>query len=225
MFHWFSRLPTNQRLAALALVLGVGAIAATPTRQGRVTLSPTELGLIVQRQADQVSAAALADDLVKGDARYRVIDVRDEAAYNAYHLPTAENIPVGALATADLPRNERFLLYGADDVRGAQAWFLLKAEGYPAVYRLRGGLTAWNDDVLRPVLSAATTADQRRENEQRTAVAAFFGGTPRAASTESGSTGPAAVPMAAAVPAAEAPALKMPAGAKPKPQIKKKEGC
>jgi rhodanese-related sulfurtransferase len=224
MFHWFSRLSTNQRLALLAIVLGAVAIAAKPSREGRVTLSPTELGLTVQREADQVSVRALADDLVKGQAPFRVIDVRGETAFNAYHLPTAENIPVATLATADLPRNERILLYGEDDVHAAQAWFLLKAKGYRAVYRLRGGLTAWNDEVLRPLLSDATTAEQRRDNEQRAAVAASFGGAPRAASGVT-SPAPAPPPLAAAVPAAQAPALNMPAGAKPKAAVKKKEGC
>src|SRR5512143_4077127 len=98
MSHWFSKLTTNQRLAALAFVLGAVAIAATPTRQGSVTISPRDLGLIVQREADHVTVQALADDLVKGQAAYRVIDVRGEAAFNAYHLPTAENVPIGALA-------------------------------------------------------------------------------------------------------------------------------
>lgn len=225
MFHWFSRLPTNHRLALLAFVLGAVAIAAKPTRQGRVTLNPTELGLIVHHEADQVTAVVLADDLVKGQARYRLIDVRDEAAFNAYHVPTAENVPMATLAAADLPRNERFLLYGDDDARAAQAWFLLKAKGYPAVYRLRGGLAAWNDDVLRPALSDATTAEQRRNNEQRSAVAAFFGGAPRVAAGLTSSAATAPAPVAAALPAAQVPAVKMPSGAGPKTPVKKKEGC
>ncbi len=224
MFHWFSKLTTNQRLALLAFVLGAVAIAATPARQGSVTLSPRELGLIVQREADQVPVRAVADDLVKGQAGYRVIDVRGEAAFAAYHLPTAENIPIGVLGTASLPRNERFLLYGDDDVHAAQAWFLLKAKGYPAVYRLRGGLAAWNDEVLRPVLPDAATAEQRRDNDERASVAASFGGAPRVAAPTSATV--SAPPVAAAVPAAQIPTVQMPAGgARPKAPIKKKEGC
>jgi rhodanese-related sulfurtransferase len=224
MFQWFSKLTTNQRLALLAFVLGAVAIGATLTRQGRVTVSPRDLGLIVQRGADHVTVQALADDLVKGQARYRIIDVRGEVPSNAYHLPGAENLSIAALPDAGLPKNERFLLYADDEVRAAQAWFLLKAEGYPAVYLLRGGLAAWTEQVLQPVLQQATTTEQRRENDQRAAVAAFFGGTPRPPAGVAAPATPAAPPVAVAPPAA--PALQMPAGAaKPKAPVKKKEGC
>jgi rhodanese-related sulfurtransferase len=224
MLHYLSKLTTNQRLALLAFVLGAAAIGATPTRQGSVTISPRDLGLIVQRDADHVTVQALADDLVKGQARYRVIDVRGEAAFNSYHLPTAENIPIAALGAADLPRNERLLLYGEDGVHAAQAWFLLKAKGYPAVYVLSGGLAEWNEQVLHPGLAEPATPDARRANEQRAAVAAFFGGLPRAAAGVAAPAAPA-VPAVAAVMPPAAPALQMPAGAKPKAPVKKKEGC
>jgi rhodanese-related sulfurtransferase len=226
MLNRLAKLTTNQRLALLALVLGAVAIGAVPARQGRVTLDPQDLALIVQREADHVSVQALADDLVKGQAGFRVVDLRNEAAFNAYHLPTAENIPIGALAAADLPRNERILVYGDDGVHAAQAWFLLEANGYRGVYMLRGGLAEWNDQVLHPALAEPATADQRRENERRAAVAAFFGGAPRAAASAAGPGIPAPSPVASAVPAAQAPVVQMPAGsARPKAPVKKKEGC
>jgi rhodanese-related sulfurtransferase len=224
MFNWLSKLTTNQRLALLALALGAAAIGASPTRDGSVTLNPQDLALIVQREADHVSVQALADDLVKGQATFRVVDVRPESAFNAYHLPTAENIPIAAIASAGLARNERIVLYGDDDVHAAQAWFLLKAKGYRGVCMLRGGLAAWNDQVLHPALAAPATADQRRENDNRAAVAAFFGGSPRAAGGAAADS-PIPAPVAAAVPAA-APVLQAPAGGvKPKAAVRKKEGC
>jgi rhodanese-related sulfurtransferase len=228
MRHWFSKLTLNQRLALLAFVLGAVALGATPTRQGSVTLSPRDLGLIVQREADHISVQTLADDLVKGQAGYRVIDVRGEAAFNAYHVPTAESIPIAALASADLPRNERLLLYGDDGVHAAQAWFLLRAKGYQGVYVLRGGVAAWNDEILHPALVEPATLEQRRENEQRAAVAAFFGGSPRAAAGAGTATSApvSPAPVASATPAV-APPLQTPAGgAKPKAAAaRKKEGC
>ncbi len=227
MVHWFSTLTVNQRLALVALVLGAVAIGAKPTRQGTVTVRTQELALMVQREADHVTVQALADELVKGHATFRLIDVRAEPAFNAYHLPAAENIPIASLASADLPTNERLVLYGDDGVHAAQAWLLLKAKGYRGVYVLRGGLAEWSDQVLYPVLAEPATADQRRDNDGRAAVAAFFGGTPRvaAAASPAGAV-PPAVPAVAAAPPTAAPVIQMPAaGAKPKAAVKKKEGC
>lgn len=222
MFDWLSRLTLNQRLALVAFVLGAVAIGATPARQGSVSISPQDLALIVQREADHVGARALADSLVKGQAEFRIIDVRDEASFARERIPTAENVPMAALAAADLPRNERLLLYADDGVHAAQAWFLLKAQGYRGAYMLRGGLDEWRDQVVSPVLATATTAEQRRENEQRAAVAAYFGGTPRAAAA--GGTATPAVAAVAPAPAGVRVQLP-PAAAKAKPIVKKKEGC
>jgi rhodanese-related sulfurtransferase len=225
MLQRLLKLTTNQRLALLAFVLGAVAIGAKPTRQGAVSVNPQELALMVQREADHVTVQAVADDLVKGQAGFRLIDVRAEAAFNAYHLPAAENIPIASLASADLPTNERLVVYGDDGVHAAQAWFLLKAKGYRGVYVLRGGLAEWKDQILYPVLAEPASADQRRDNEGRAAVAAFFGGAPRAAASTSAGAAPPAVPAVAATSAA-APAIQMPAaGTKPKAAVKKKEGC
>jgi rhodanese-related sulfurtransferase len=224
MFQWISRLTLNQRLALTAFVLGAVALAASPGRHRTVSLDPQELALAVQREADHVAVGALADDLVKGQADYRVIDVRSEAAYAAYHVPSAENVPIASLAAADLPRNEKLVLYGDDGVHAAQAWFLLKARGYRGVYMLRGGLAEWKEQVLYPVMSEPATADARRENDRRIGVAAFFGGAPRQAAGIQ-TTMPMPMPASGA-PTAATPSPQLPAGsAKPKTPVKKKEGC
>jgi rhodanese-related sulfurtransferase len=227
MLHWLSERTLNQRLALLAVVLGVVAIGAVPSRDGSVLVSPADLALIVQREADHVTVRALADDLVKGQAGFRLIDVRAAAAYDAYHLPTAENIPIAALPSAGLPKNGKVLLYADDGVHAAQAWFLLKAKGYRGVYMLRGGMAEWKDQVLSPVLAPVATDEQRRENDRRAAVAAFFGGSPRVAdASSSGQPTPGPVAAVAAAPAVAAPAIQVPVGGvRPKPVVKKKEGC
>jgi rhodanese-related sulfurtransferase len=226
MFQWISRLTLNQRLALVAFILGAVALGASPTRQGVVAFDPRELALAVQRGTDHVGVGTLADDLVKGHADYRVIDVRAEAAYTAYHIPSAESVPLAALAAADLPRNEKLVLYGEDGVQAAQAWFLLRARGYRGVYMLRGGLAEWRDNVLYPVLSEVASVEARRENDRRTAVAASFGGAPRAAAAPAPGTAPVAAALPAPAPPSVTPSVQLPAGtAKPKAPAKRKEGC
>lgn len=218
----FSRLTLNQRLALLGFVLGLIALGARPVRQGAASVDPQALGLEVQRGADTVPARTVADHLLQGRNDFRLIDIRSPEAFAAYHLPTADNIPIGSLAAADLPRNEKLLLYADDGVQAAQGWFLLKAQGHRGVYMLRGGLAEWRSQVLFPELSGGTTAEMRRQDERNAAIAARFGGAGRAPARA-----PAAAQTAvtAAAPALALPAPVPPASAKPRAAAKKREGC
>ena len=223
MMRFLSRLTTNQRLALLALALGLIAVFAQPTRGGSVTLSAQDLTAIVQKEVDHVRTLELADWIIKGRADYRLIDLRDEQAFAAYHIPGAENIPLATVPSSDLARNEKLVLYSDDSVHAAQAWFLLRAEGYRAAYVLAGGLDGWRSEVLFPAIAADAPASQQADIAKVRAVCAYFGGTPNA--------GPAVQPAAGVVGgtavstvSAAAPKLTMPAGNKPAPK-KKKEGC
>jgi hypothetical protein len=77
-----SALSTNQRLALLAFVLGLGALAASPAGSGAVSVIPEELAAGIQRKAERVAPAELADWIIQGRA-FRLVDLRAEAAYAA----------------------------------------------------------------------------------------------------------------------------------------------
>jgi rhodanese-related sulfurtransferase len=220
MLQFFSNLTTNQRLATLACVLGVLAIAATPTRGGRVSLDSRELALLMEKGADRVTARTLADSIIQARADFRVIDVRAPSAFAAGpRIPSAENIPMSALADAGLARDEKILLVADDGTRAAQAWFLLKAQGFKGVSIVQGGLRAWSDDVLFPRVDGLVPAERARLE----AVSAHFGGAPRSgvAAADAPLT-PATGAARATVAAAPLP----PAGGAKKPvPAKKKEGC
>jgi rhodanese-related sulfurtransferase len=210
-----SRLTLNQKLAALAVVLGAIAVFARPTPGGTVSIDPAELAVIVQTEADHVVPPDLADWIVAGRADFRVVDIRDEKAFTEYHIPGAENVRLAQLPDAGFARNEKIVLYSDGGIHSAQAWFLLKAKGYKGVYMLRDGLDGWKDQVLFPVLTENPTPFQSRRDEQLKRIAAHFGGQAR---TSSGATAAEATKMVAM------PNLRMPAaGAAPK--RKKKEGC
>ncbi len=215
--HFLSRLSLNQRLALLALVLGVVAIAATPTLGRRATIDAREMSLVMQKGADRVDARTLAGWIIASRADIRVIDIREPAAFAAGpRIPTAENIPVGALADAGLGRDERIVLVSDDEARAAQAWFLLRADGFRGPVIVRGGLRAWQEDVLYPRVDALGA----RERAQAEAVSAHFGGAPRTGAD----AGVIAASAAAAASLAAAPPLPVPGAKKPAP-AKKREGC
>jgi hypothetical protein len=117
-----------------------------------------------------------------------------------------------------LLRNEKIVLYSEGGIHSAQAWLLLRAQGYEGVYTVLGGLDGWKDEVLFPVLPADAGPRDRAQFERAAALARFFGGQPRADGA-----------AAAEVPAAELPKLSAPAATGPAvpaaPRKKKKEGC
>jgi len=220
MFQFLSRLTTNQRLAALAFALGLVALGATPTRGGRASVDPRELALLVQTGADRVPARTLADWIIQTRADFRVVDVRDPAAFAAGpRIPSAENIPIATLPDADFARDEKILLVAEDDVRAAQAWFLLQAQGYHGARIVSGGMRAWNDQVVYPRVDGADPAERARLE----AVSVHFGGAPRSgAAADARDLAPA--PAVASAASAAPPVPAAPSAKKPGP-AKKKEGC
>lgn len=212
------KLTLNQKLALVAAVLGVLALfAGNPYRGHTTTIDVKELGLLVEKETDHVSVDELADWIIKGKSDFRLIDVRSAKEFEQYHIPSAENIPVGSLLDGGLMRNEKIILYSEGGIHAAQAWFLLKAQRYKNVYILKDGLAEWKDRILFPSLSENASAEEKAAFEKRKAVSAFFGGSPR--------TGTA---VAAATPQLAMPKLEMPTAAAPSGGAapkKKKEGC
>jgi rhodanese-related sulfurtransferase len=225
MVRWLSTLTLNQKLAVLAIVLGAVALLATPYAGGRVTLDARELALVVSREADHVEAPELAAWVVEGRADYRLIDLRTEAEFAQYHIPGAVSIPLANLMDAGLGRQEKLVLYSDGGIHSAQAWLLLKAQGFPAVYMLKGGLEEWKDAVMFPALADNPTPGERARDERRRMLSAFFGGQPRSASAADGGALPAAGNPAAAVSPRVVPPPPAPGPVKATVKKKKKEGC
>jgi len=214
MFHFLKKLTVNQRLALLAFVLGLVAIAATPTRGPRVTIDGREMTRVMQAGADRVDVRTLAGWIIQSRADVRLIDIRSSAAYAAGpRIPSSENIPVASLEDAGFARDERILLVSDDEAQAGQAWFLLHAQGYKGVAVVRGGLRAWQEEVVFPSVDGLD-APHRAQVE---AVSAHFGGVPR-----TGSTG---VPVASPSVAQAAPPSLPASGAKKPGPAKKREGC
>jgi rhodanese-related sulfurtransferase len=227
MKGWMSRLTSNQKLAAGALLLGAVALFASPYPGGKVTLDARELALAVGTEADHVEAPELAAWIIEGKADYRLVDLRSEAEFAQYHIPTAVNIPMNVLTDAGLGRDEKIVLYSEGGIHSAQAWMLLRAQGYKGAYMLKGGLDDWKDQVVFPVLVDNPTPEQRARDERRRAMASFFGGQPRSAAAVAAGGASAmpgiAAPALPALPKVIAPPT--PTGSAKAGATKKKEGC
>ena len=101
------------------------------------------------------------DDLV----RLRIVDVRDEADYNLFHLADAERVDCEGLRADwgdDLSADTIVVLVGNDEARAEAGWRMLRARGIRNVYLLAGGLNEWmarhRDVAVRPRTTFATVA-------------------------------------------------------------------
>jgi len=208
----------NRKLAIVAVALGTLALLAQPHRGPFVRLDARELASVVEAEVDHVTAPELAAWIVEGRADYRLLDLRTAEEHAAYHIPTAENVPLTGLADYPLLRNEKIVLYSEGGIHSAQAWMLLRAQGYEAVYMVLGGLDSWKDEVLFPALPADADASARAQFERAAQVAKFFGGEARAGAEAAASAASAELPKLTAPPP-------MPGPATPVAKKKKKEGC
>ena len=147
-------------LALLALVAGTLAAIA-----GGVDPPPA---------ADEVSALDLAQWIRDRRPGLLVVDARAAEAFDQDHLPGAKmlaDVDADAIGSADT------LVVYADG--RADAGALTGPSKVPRVLRLHGGMAAWNEDVLFPVLRADASERAQRDFTARAALSRYFGGSPR----------------------------------------------
>lgn len=101
-------------------------------------------------------SAAEARDLLRKDSRVFLLDVRTPGEYLQVRLEGARLIPIDQLLhrVGELPRDRPILVYCTVGARSSQVFRYLAGQGYPEVYNLSGGLSAWQLRGL-PVLKGA----------------------------------------------------------------------
>ena len=204
------------RLALVALALGAVALFGEPHRGPFVKLDARELGMIVGQEVDHVTPAELASWIVESRSDYRLLDLRSPEEYAQYHIPGAENVPLLQLVSYPLLPGEKIVLYSSGGIHAAQAWMLLRAQGYKAVYAVLLGLNGWTDEVLYPQPPASDDPQEKARFERAAAMATFFGGQARTEAGEAAGNQPALPRLAAPVAGPAVPVA---------PRGKKREGC
>jgi rhodanese-related sulfurtransferase len=168
----------RRALAAIALVLGaLAAIVRTPQPPGS-SVDIAGLARAVEREDDHVTAIELATWIKDRKPGLRVIDVRSEAEFNTFHVPTAERIALDALVSTPFTDQETVVLYSDGGAHAAQGWVFLRARGHRQAYFLRGGLADWLDDVMNPTLPPDAAPEARAAFERVAPISRYFGGRP-----------------------------------------------
>jgi rhodanese-related sulfurtransferase len=159
-------------LAALAAFVGT----PVPARPGEIDVN--QLAGMIAREEDHVTAIDLAGWIKDRKPGLRVIDVRPAEAFDDFHLPTAENVPLPSISQAAFKTTDTLVLYSDGGAHAAQGWVLLRSLGYSRVYFLRGGLGEWLDDVMNPVIPANATPEETDAFKRTVELSQYFGGHP-----------------------------------------------
>lgn len=132
-------------LAALALAAAAALVVAwAPTESLRSAARGARARQAVVQRLVHVSPEELATLLVDRRTPLRVYDLRDEAAFNRFHLADAERVEPGSLrAVALAPSGAVKLLIGARAEDAERAFVELGTQGVGGVYILDGGVERW----------------------------------------------------------------------------------
>ena len=165
-----------------SLLIGSAVVLATLAAL-RGTSAPNvnayALARVIEAEQDHVTAIQLAEWIRDRKAGLRVVDVRSDSEYQAFHIPTAEHVALDSVVRIKPAAGETLVLYSEGGAHAAQAWVLLRTLGHEHVYFLRGGLLDWMDDVLSPSLRDRTGNTSTDSSAARIAsVSRYFGGTP-----------------------------------------------
>jgi molybdopterin/thiamine biosynthesis adenylyltransferase/rhodanese-related sulfurtransferase len=102
-----------------------------------------------QAQADEVPEISVEELKKKLDnGGVSVLDVREPHEYEVANIG-ARLIPLGELPERliELDQNETLAVYCKTGARSARAVKLLKEAGFENVYNVRGGITAWSEEI------------------------------------------------------------------------------
>lgn len=163
-------------LATSAIVLaGLAPLAGAADRPGA--------NGVVELSGELATGAPLIDPVtvaewIRDRRPARIVDVRDSSAFIRFSVPTAENVPLPALAGLPVDSARPLVLYDDGAGQAARGWLLLRRLGHPRVRIMERGVPGWIDGVVRPVLPAGTP-DERVRYQRVADVSRYFGGMPR----------------------------------------------
>lgn len=119
-----------------------------------------------------ISVLTLAEQ-IKDRKLLRIVDLRADSLYQAFHLPGAVN--------AWLPEEsgtDTLVFYSGDDLLARQRWASLPASVRARSYVLYGGVRDWFERLLYPELPLVPVAGQERLMKQVEDLSNFYGGQP-----------------------------------------------
>lgn len=194
--------------AVLAVAVALAAVSAVVSTPGMNPASPEAVVEAMVTEKDHVQPLELARWILDKRQDYQLIDLRDPWEYDDYHIPTAINIPLTQLFTADglrqLDRSKTVVVYGLGMGHPAQTQLLLSMKGYRAL-SLKDGITGWWDQVLTPQSLRGENPQPAGYQQAKALREQFLGGSGQPPKEGAKPSAPAPAPPAAPAPGKTSP--------------------
>lgn len=141
------RWPKRLGAASLIFLSGLMITAWRPLASRRTRSLSAKIEAAIQSRSIHVSPSELAVLMRDRDLALTVLDLRDEEAFNRFHLLDARRFVPDARSVEGLVQNARakrvIMLVGEDGDTPNAAARALMLRGLPNVYVLDGGIPAW----------------------------------------------------------------------------------
>ena len=149
--------PKARYYGAGVLVIAAVAIAiiGQPTTEDRWNKLASVRGDQITKREVYIHPGELLDTFHDHKLNLVMIDVRNEADYNLFHLLDAENITPAEIPDMideliAMPANTVIVVMSNDEVTSTEVWKTLTAQAVPNVYILSGGINNWLDTFATP---------------------------------------------------------------------------
>jgi len=98
---------------------------------------------------DEVSVQEMKRALDDSKLNIKVVDVRDPDEYEIAHIKGVPQIPLGSLPQrfTELDPNQQIYLHCKSGVRSMKALKFLREQGFKYVKSVKGGISAWSDEI------------------------------------------------------------------------------
>ncbi|HVF40611.1 MAG TPA: rhodanese-like domain-containing protein [Gemmatimonadaceae bacterium] len=176
-----TRIRSHHVLAVMALMLGGSAAVArvpAPRTDSLEMATPSGSDTRETRYVSPVQLAQWIRDTKRG---LRVLDVRDPIQFEEMHIPGAERIDDADHANNRFSPDETIVVYSDNDNEAARMQTSLRKRGHPQIAILRGGLSAWIEEILNPTLAFNATESAKKKFDRVAELSRYFGGVPRIA--------------------------------------------
>ena len=135
---------------ALVVIAVTIVVIGQPTTADRWAKIAPKMNLALDARTFQIEPIELLHTMHDHKLNLVMLDVRDEADYNLFHIMDAQHVTPGDIhARIDEfisePANTVFVVMSNDEDSATETWKTLVAESVPNVYILGGGVNNWLD--------------------------------------------------------------------------------
>lgn len=154
----------------IALTLGIILAFSPINKKAKHDLNVNQITDEIVKRSDHITAEQLGQLIIDKDPGYQLIDLRDPAEFEKFHIPSSINIPLQKLFLEEnldlIDPDKLVVLYTNGGTHAAQAWVLLQQKGLTNTTVLLGGLNYWVDVYTNPTPPEGVYADSEIFNYQ-----------------------------------------------------------